>query len=739
MPTTMNLTSERIRALFNSARDLPKTVGRHLDEREVAEYASGVIEPDRSASAERHLATCASCASAVEGLVLRLQPGPAVDVNSSQLAPLPGVAEPTIRLRQAAVDVRETHARVEALLNELGCVERDGDYALPNGLHADAHINVARLCSSEEALLEIAKAFMRVFRDVPFDAILAHGWTMGMIARRMDALLREQGRSPVQLAETEGYNPPTLVSGFTASSRVLVLTDVFVTGGLIEDLRLLLERRHSRAVGFGVVAAYRPGSERFGRIRPLCTPKFSVQPAAECSRCGILPLLEFNPVSCCMTKRRSEPRSPTEFLLDYPGATEFWEVVQRAKACEHHRVERRTHHLAFVDVARVLSDACGSAGIVDGLSRALLRAQPDLLVVPRRKRARLLADRLVARCKEVGGSDLESVAAVQAPTGWHVDSRDARRLAGKNVFIVDSAVGRGATLDNLFLLCRRHGAGTIGMVTLVSRLSEAHESALDALMCGRFLSAHRFPMRPLAVYRTPEVCPVCARRSELTEDASSSQAGPLRRLAARLTRRGSARAATLPAPAPTQLALPSLGDRPLLERCAPSVAAAITLNALHSSRNNGMAPLRLPEASDARIPAKNRAAMIACLPSGVSRWGGAALLRDIEACFAGEEVDAVWAAAASVLATELGEQWVRLFQESLRRAPHLWSTGSDATWDSIAYSVFQVAKKHYGLRQNLHLYVQGVARSLGNGAPQSVAKLAEVTSAENLGEPDVFA
>jgi hypothetical protein len=130
--------------------------------------------------------------------------------------------------------------------------------------------------------------------------------------------------------------------------------------------------------------------------------------------------------------------------------------------------------------------------------------------------------------------------------------------------------------------------------------------------------------------------------------------------------------------------------------------------------------------------------MIGCLPAGISKWSGTELLRDLEACLGDEEVDTVWAAAASVLAAEVGEQWIRLFQEKLRSAPHLWCTGTDATWDSIAYSVFQVAKKHYGLRHDLHCYVQGVAKSLGDAVPQSVTKLAEVTSAAEFSEADAL-
>jgi hypothetical protein len=149
-----------------------------------------------------------------------------------------------------------------------------------------------------------------------------------------------------------------------------------------------------------------------------------------------------------------------------------------------------------------------------------------------------------------------------------------------------------------------------------------------------------------------------------------------------------------------------------------------------------MAPLKLPEVCDVRIPAKNRAAMIESLPAGISKWSGTELLRDLEACLGNHEVDSVWAAAATVLATETGEQWIRMFKDKLSRAPHLWCTGSDATWDSIAYSIHQVAKRHFASREDLHCYVQEVSKSFAGAAPKSVVKLAEVTSPTEFDRAD---
>jgi adenine/guanine phosphoribosyltransferase-like PRPP-binding protein len=732
----LNLTSQRVKTLFEAARHTPVVDGTHLDEATLVGYASEELASEQRDDVNKHISSCSSCASKIEDIVLRLPQGDSatLDKKGGWLSPHVDVEVSTVVVsaRETSAQRRLVQDRVRSLLVESGSIERDGDYVLPNGLHADTHINVAQLCGSDEALSTLAELFLDTFGDVVFDTILAHGWTMAMVARRMSTVMFERKGTLVHLAETEGYNPPCFLSDFPVSRSVLVLTDVFVTGGLIEDLRLLLDRGGSTAVGFGVVAAYRPGSEFFGRVRPLCTIRFSIEAPAHCSRCGVLPTFEFNPVSCCMTRRRPSPRSPSEFLNEYPESSEFWEVIELAKACQHHHVEGNTHHLAFVDVARMLAHTTISSPIVSALVNELGTACPaaDVFLVPKRKRAQMLA-RLVDRELRRTGRHLDIVIARQASDGWSIDLADVPKLRLRNVVIIDSAVGRGATLDNLFLLCRRSGARTIGMVTLVSRLSEAHESALRMLMGGRFIARYRFPMRPFAVYRTPDVCPVCAKRQEVIDEASDTQSSSLMNLARRL-QQPKGRTVGTATKQSVQLSFPEMPDRPLLERCSRSVAAAITLNALHASRNNGMAPLKLPEVCDLRIPAKNRTAMIESLPSGISKWSGVELIENLAACLGDQEIDALWAAAASVLARETGEELGRLFKMKLTSAPHLWSTGSDATWDSIAYSIHQVAKRHYALREELYAFVSSVRKTFRSGVPSSIEKVLEVTAAPDV-------
>src|SRR5687767_3488488 len=128
MPTTISLQSERIRALFNSARVAQPIVGDHLGELDIVKYASGTLQSDQHALAEQHIATCASCASDVESLVLRLNPTSSASTQHVKWPAFSGDAAPVVQLRTRADEMRAIQIRVESLLNELGCIERDCDY-----------------------------------------------------------------------------------------------------------------------------------------------------------------------------------------------------------------------------------------------------------------------------------------------------------------------------------------------------------------------------------------------------------------------------------------------------------------------------------------------------------------------------------------------------------------------------------------------------------------------------------
>ena len=194
-------------------------------------------------------------------------------------------------------------AEVMDLLATAGAVERAYDYVLPAGLHSDTHVRVGKLCHSEEWLHEVARAFDRLFVDVTFDAVAAAGWPMATIARRLAALRGGPKRPVPHVVLCEGYAPPRLLGDLPAGSRVLVLVDVVVTGGLLQRLANVVHRAGAEVVGAGAVVQSQHPGPACGPLRPLCRVPMHVVAAGDCPHCGRLEQREFNPFAHCMTAK----------------------------------------------------------------------------------------------------------------------------------------------------------------------------------------------------------------------------------------------------------------------------------------------------------------------------------------------------------------------------------------------------------------------------------------------------
>jgi hypothetical protein len=100
------------------------------------------------------------------------------------------------------------------------------------------------------------------------------------------------------------------------------------------------------------------------------------------------------------------------------------------------------------------------------------------------------------------------------------------------------------------------------------------------------------------------------------------------------------------------------------------MAGGVTLHALCTAMNDGMAPLELPELSDPSIAPTKRAAMLETLPAGALRWSGSPLERSVRACFEGHSPHQVWLAAANLLGREGRADWIDHLAGQLARGQH---------------------------------------------------------------------
>jgi adenine/guanine phosphoribosyltransferase-like PRPP-binding protein len=573
------------------------------------------------------------------------------------------------------------------LLAATGAVERNYDYVLPCGLHSDTHVRVGKLCHSEETLRKVAECFDRLFGDLQFDTIVASGWAMAAIARRLAERRKGPRRTCPHVAMSEGYTTPRLLEDIPRGSKVLILVDVVVTGGLVQRIRSVVRSAGAEVAGAGVVvrSQHHSSYERC-LLRPLCQVKMELTAARDCPRCGRLERREFNPFSYTMTARTSAARSPSQFLEYDARAREFWQAVDLAEAYEHHHIERDVHYTAFVDTLKLLQHRETGPRIVESLVDLIMEQGrcPGVILTTSTGRAAILARSLVAALSAGRRSPIPVLTARTRNDHWHLPPKAASALLGKHVLIVDTAVGHGCTLDGLHSIARANGASSTAGAFILSRLSESAEDAFRARLEGGFHRLYHLPIRPVLIRgHQPGLCPVCNRKTAVSTAAKETRLEAIRQLAAWLTRRPVISPRT--GEEATRVFQPALFpvEADFLTTCSSKVASGVTLHSLHAGMNNGMAPLALPEAGEHRIPAKNRVAMVEHLPPGVLAWSRGHLDRDLRAILSNADHTALWNASAGVLARERHTEWVEELGGLLERCAALRLGPRPLFWNTL--------------------------------------------------------
>jgi orotate phosphoribosyltransferase len=587
-------------------------------------------------------------------------------------------------------------------LARIGVFERGADYVLPSGLHAAAHVNLGIACGYPAMIRELAERVKEALGEKDYDTIVSTGWPVAMIAREVIRLRPMTRVGVVRHCEYEGTHPLPLAP-VSKGSRVIILTDVIVTGRLIARVTGAVKAGGAAVVGVVAIVDGRDSTSGKANLKVTAVCQYDVEAVApeSCSRCGRLERREFNPVACCMTSKKMQPRSPGEFLDENREAGEFWKQVDIAKAYEHHRMEGQTHYVSFIDTVRLLTHETIGATIVSKVIAKIpkLIGTPDVLVFPAKARSRLLADKLLHGM--VGDGRLwppNLVAAGQVDGRFRLKAEDGQMLKDAKVLLVDTGVSSGSTLEELHALATRAGASSIAAVVIVSRVSESQEAAISTRLEGRFWRLYQLPIRPLLIPDTlRHLCPACTRRGEISKAASESRFKPIvalsRELSSRHGRRQSVTAILKGATSrDRQLRLAAQAEVPLLEHCRRSTASGVTLHSLHAAMNNGMAPLKLPEICDDKIPAANRSAMLEYLGSSAWKWSGESLLPDAKRLLDERDPDEIWAACVTLLNRGSCRYWIEALQHRLTVSNGARQQQSKAIWNRLAFEVYWLLK-----------------------------------------------
>jgi Orotate phosphoribosyltransferase len=629
---------------------------------------------------------------------------------------------------------------VRAILEVAGAIQRDYDYGLPCKLHSDTHIDIGKICESEEYLEKIVSALNEMIENEPFDTIVSNGWPLATIARRL--MLRHTRRPPyIRHVKVEGYNPPNVLDQINPGARVILLLDVVVTG--TQALRVTEELHRQKAKSVKAVAIVDVDvARKHVAVESLCRVAMDLAEPSECDRCDHLPSVEFNPIAGKMTKKKP-PRSPSEFLDQDSTAREFWDFVNTAGAFEHHRIDGKRHYFGFVDTARLLQLPVTREPIVEKLCQQINERWgiPDIVLVPRRFRAELTGRCIVSWFNKFLGISRVQLKYARSKRG-HFIIDGVKQLSGMRVLVADAAAGHGDTLDELTLLSLRANAASVAAAVLLSRLSEGCEKAFDERLTGRFVKLYSMPVRPVTVRNNSRMnCPVCQRRQNLRVTIAELPEGAVRDAARKLmlVRGFRKKAAAMHS---RQLALFS---RNPLATCRRSVASGIALHALHAAMNDGMAPLSLPEIASHEYPVENKAALIADLPAETLAWSKPELLEQLKECLKTGADKPVWKEIVEFMNRSRSTDWIDCLDDAIRSAEsnNQWMDSKFWAWMmQVAYrllrdrpeigawmeSTFQALSQNYD-REPIHNGLQGMLTVITN------AQKPVVTESEDFETP----
>ena len=594
----------------------------------------GRLQTDDSARADVHLARCADCLALAEEALDAVAALP--ESEACALTP--------VSHEDQTLDLLTMH----------DAIERGFDYVLPSGLHSDTHINLGKLCWTDQGLDTLARLLDRLLTGRRFDVIISHGWPIAAVARRMAWKYRPTVGT---LVESQGYDPPGLSHSIAANRSVLILTDVALSGGLAKRLAAMVVETGASVAAVATVVDARVDTDG-QELLSLCKVVIRRWRESDSPLTGILERRVFNPVSYRMTTKKDAGRSPVSLFNTDPDFSELWTAIYRAGAYQRHRVDGQVHYNGFIDTEKLLEHPITGQQLVSAIGRRILndtRDGPDVLIVPRRHRGRLFGTRLREFIYSESGTIPELIVIGIRRGRAVMTETTARTLYGRSVLVCDSATSHGGTLDTLCYKAKRLGASRVGAAVLVSRLKESCEEAFKNRLNGRFWKLYDFPLPSFWVEgKNRDACPFCALRADIDHlahrldlPALTGLLSPLLKRAASDQRVGHLR----PRPEPR-----TADD--LLQRCERRIAGGLTLHTLLTAMNDGMAPLELPEVSAPWLPANKRAAMLESLPAGAIKWSGHSFERSFTNCLSQETSHQVWLAAANLFAREGRGEWL---------------------------------------------------------------------------------
>lgn len=145
------------------------------------------------------------------------------------------------------------------LLESVGAVRR-GHFELSSGLHSGMYVQCAMVLQYPRYAEKLGQALAALFSDAAIDAVVSPALGGVIIGQEVARALPEPkggagGGVPALFVERDGSGMMTMRRGFSLKpdQHVLVVEDVWTTGGSTEEAIRVVEEAGGRVVGAGAI------------------------------------------------------------------------------------------------------------------------------------------------------------------------------------------------------------------------------------------------------------------------------------------------------------------------------------------------------------------------------------------------------------------------------------------------------------------------------------------------------
>ena len=178
-------------------------------------------------------------------------------------------------------------------LFELAGAIRHGHFELSSGLHSDTYVQCALVLQYPRFAEKLGQALAELFSDARIDAVVSPalgGLIIGQEVARSLPPPKDTigGGVPALFVERDGSGTLTLRRGFTLKpdEHVLVVEDVWTTGGSTEEAIQVVQEAGGRVVAAGALIARSGGSIEFPvESNALIQIKIDSYEADDCPLC----------------------------------------------------------------------------------------------------------------------------------------------------------------------------------------------------------------------------------------------------------------------------------------------------------------------------------------------------------------------------------------------------------------------------------------------------------------------